>query len=282
MKIGKDVFADIKKLNIIFIFARYLSYISGIFFYYLLPLRKKVQLKNLNLAFLNKNNIKSISKKNYIAITSIFIEILILRILPEKFIRKYVKISKEDYTLISKYDKRLIFLTGHFGNWEIAALSVALQINRPFYVLGKKQSGKFSAKFIKKIRERFGNKEIYTGLNIKELLSALNDEKALGIVGDQRGPKESIQIEFFGRKTFVQTGFAKIAIKTDTPILLGFVVRNNDYLFDLKIREIDYKNINTDFDGKVSFIMQTYFSELEKIIRLNPEQYFWLHNIWKY
>jgi len=271
-------------IKIVLFLAKCISITLGYLFYYLFPIRKNVQLKNLNIAFphYSKDEINRIARINYIEVFHIFIEVIFLRFISKENVKKMILFNADFNNLIDKYPGKLMFLTGHLGNWEVAGLSGALNLNRKFSVLAKKQASGFAAKFIKDTRELYGNKEIYTGANIKELLNALNREEIVAIVADQRGPRESIKINFFNHPTSVQIGFAKIALKTNTPIILGAAVRQNNNLFKIEFEEIDYINYDGSEDEKIIYILNRYYNFLEKLIKINPEQYFWLHNLWKY
>ncbi len=58
------------------------------------------------------------------------------------------------------------------------------------------------------------------------------------MVADQRGPEESIKINFFGRDLTVLTGPAILALKTGAPVLYGISVRQDDYSYKSVLTEI--------------------------------------------
>lgn len=272
------------KLKLVLFLAKCISVTLGYLFYYLFPIRKNVQLKNLKIAFphYSKSKINKIALLNYIEVIHIFVEVIFLRFISKINVKKMILVPEDFMRLMEKYPGKIMFLTGHLGNWEVAALSGALNLNRKFSVLAKKQASGFAAKFIKNTRELYGNKEVYTGANIKELLNALNKEEIVAIVADQRGPRESIKLNFFNYQTSVQTGFAKIALKTNTPIILGAAIRQSNNFFKIEFEEIDYLNFTGSDEEKLIFILDRYYTFLQKLIKINPEQYFWFHNLWKY
>lgn len=259
---------------------RYISIISGYFFYYLLPVRKKVVISNLKQA--NIKDIKKNAKLTYVHFINVFLEVILLRFCSRKFAEYLIQLEDVDLNkFIKNENKAVIFLTGHLGSWEVAAISGSINLGLQFNILAKKQSSSFSADFIKKVREKYGNKEIYTGLNMKELLRAIENKQVIAIAGDQRGARESITIKYFGRDTHIQTGVARIAVKRDVKIILSGAVKQKNLRYKPVYESLDYSNILSE-DEKIKYIMQTYFEFLEKIIRQYPDQYFWMHNIWKY
>ena len=266
-------------------FLRFTSFFIGIIFYYIIPLRKKVVIENLKTAFpnLSDQEIKNLAFKNYISVAKTFIEIIKLETTSAEWILENVKIDNEE--IITKHlDKKdsVIFLTAHFGNWEFGALTFGLKFNFSMNVLAKPQSNEYVTNFMSKVRTKFGNREIFTGSSVKDLYKALLNKESIGVVGDQRGSKEGPRVKFFNRDTAVYTGTATMALKTKSPIVTVFVSRQSDNTYIAHIDEISLENLPENQDEKVLEINQRYFNILEKTIQKYPEQWFWMHKIWKY
>ena len=102
------------------------------------------------------------------------------------------------------------------------------------------------------------------------------------MVADQRGPIESIKLEFFGRKTSVYTGPAVLALKMNTPIIYGISVRQPDFSYKVILDEISKENLPEDYDERVKVLSKRMLKYLEEAIRKNPEQWFWMHKRWKH
>jgi len=101
-------------------------------------------------------------------------------------------------------------------------------------------------------------------------------------VADQRGPKEGVKVDFFGKKVAVYTGPAALALKTGAPILCGIPIRANDSKYRITLVEIPTNNIPDSEEEKILEISQRYTSYLEEVIREHPEQWLWMHKRWKY
>ncbi|MDX1700928.1 MAG: hypothetical protein R3250_09940, partial [Melioribacteraceae bacterium] len=94
-------------------------------FYHLLGIRKKIVHKNLRIAFpnLSESAVKKLAFENYKSLAVTLIEIFSV----EKMSKDQIKdrFSTEGFEIIYdklKIGKGLILLTGHFGNWELAAI----------------------------------------------------------------------------------------------------------------------------------------------------------------
>lgn len=104
----------------------------------------------------------------------------------------------------------------------------------------------------------------------------------IGMVGDQRGPKDGMRVKFFNRSTSVFPGTAAMAVKNGSPIFTLFLERIGNVKFRAHVEEIDTTDLPEDDDEKLFKINQQYMSILEKTIRKAPEQWLWMHKIWKH
>lgn len=259
----------------------------GLFCYYLIPIRKKTVIENLKKAFPEKSNkeIKTITRGTYKNIFITFIELIYFPVSSKEEIEKLFEVDDERKALVEKlYDKKkgLMFLSAHFGSWEVGALSAALQLNQPFFVLAQKQSSDFFTKWLIKAREVHGNKTIWIGKSVRHIYEALKQGEIVGIVGDQRGPKESLRVNFFNSPTSLHPGTAYFIIKTECNVIVGFAVRKKDKNYTAIFEKLDTDNLPANQDEAIRELNQRYIIILEKYVRQYPDQYFWMHKIWKY
>ena len=120
------------------------------------------------------------------------------------------------------------------------------------------------------------------GINVKEIYKAIYNKEIVGVVGDQRGPKENgVRVNLFGHSTSTYPGTAAIAIKLKAKLITAMVYRKNDFKYDCVFEEIKLPETE-DIDVAIKEINQKYMNILEKFVTLYPEQWFWMHNIWKY
>jgi KDO2-lipid IV(A) lauroyltransferase len=261
--------------------SRFLAYIS----YQLIGIRRKTVESNLSRAFPEKSRseIKRLAFKIYEAIAVTFLEILRLNKMNPDKIKKIF--SDEGFEKIHRkleQDKGLIFLTGHFGNWEIGAIATNIYLGQGLSVLVKKQKNPYVANWLTAFRERLGNTEITLGTSVKELYKAVKSRKIVGIVGDQRGTREGVKVKFFGETTYTFPGTAAIALRTGCPVVVMLCPRQSDGSYKAIIEEIDHSEFTGSENEKIQQFNQKYMSILEGVIRQYPEQWFWMHNIWKY
>ncbi len=268
-----------------FNFIRRVAKLFGNFIFYFIPIRKSVVLSNLSIAFpeKSKKELLTIARKSYESIMITFTELLLFPYLSSEFVKSQFTLLNMDM-IDRKYKegKGLIFWTGHFGSWEMGAMGGSLVLGYPFYVLAKKQSNQAINDYLTKAREAHGNKMVWLGPSVKQLFLVLKKGGVLGIVGDQRGPQNSIRVNFFGRPTAFYTGTAQIIEKTNCNVVFGAIARTKNYKYVGDTEELDLSLLPKDSNEKIRAINQSYALFLEKYIRIHPEQYFWMHNLWKY
>ena len=74
-----------------------------------------------------------------------------------------------------------------------------------------------------------------------------------------------------------------LAIKTKAPILYGLTIRQPDYSYTCcKYLKISTENLPDEEEKQIQEVSQRHMAFLESAIRKHPEQWLWMHNIWKY
>jgi KDO2-lipid IV(A) lauroyltransferase len=265
--------------------SRKFASLLALFFYYLLPIRKAVVLDNLKHAFpeLKQTEIEKIAFGSYKNFAITLVEILYLPWMTKEQIKSVVNFN--NISLIDKKYKEangVILLAAHFGNWEYCAISGGVQLNKKFSVVVKPQRNIYVNEWMNKARTRWTNDVVPLGVSIRNIIAVLKNKGIVAMAADQRGPEESIKLDFFGRKTSVYTGPAILSLKMNIPIIYGITIRQPDFTYVSDIVEISKDNLPDDFDAKVSILSARLLKYLEDVIRAYPEQWFWMHKRWKH
>ncbi len=258
--------------------------LKGKLFYYIIPIRKKTAIDNLKLAFpgINDAEIKSIIKGCYVNVITVIAEFFYMSKLTVNKLSKLLQV--ENIELINeKLNKRkgIIFISGHFGNWELTAFGVAKLIGNPLNVVVKEQTNKRVNNGIEEIRSSGGNKMIDMRNSLRDILNALKNNGMVAMLGDQAAPKENVKVNFFVKDVPTFEGTAKIAIKTGASVLFGVSMRNADGTYSLRLHEIDtsmYKEAN---DENIKALTQAHTDLLAGYIEQRPDHWLWFHRRFK-
>jgi KDO2-lipid IV(A) lauroyltransferase len=265
--------------------SRKFSSIIAFFFYYILPIRKKVVIDNLKHAFPDFTNekIKDIAYSSYKNFCLTLAEILYMPWLTENQLVKIMVCENRDL-IVKRFDEGngVILLSAHLGNWEYLATSVAAQINKKFSVVVKPQRNPFVDRWMNKYRTKWTNEIVPLGVSIRNIFSVLLNRGIVAMVADQRGPKESIKLKFFERMTSVYTGPAVLSLKTNSPIIYGISIRQKDLNYKVDLIEVDRNNLPDNQEEKIKALTERMLKILEEIIKQNPEQWLWMHKRWKH
>ena len=265
--------------------SRKFASILALLFFYIIPIRKNVTIDNLKHAFpeYTDKKIKEIAFNCYTSFGITLIEILCLPWLDESDMKNAV--SNFEIDLIQKkYDEGngLIFLSAHLGNWEYLAASAGLQIGKKVSIIVKPQRNPYVNNWMNRNRIKWTNEVVPLGISIRNIYTVLLKKGIVALLADQRGPKDSIKLNFFGRLTSVYTGPAALSLKSHAPIVYVIISRQKDYSYKAEVTEIDGNNLPENFDEKVKVLSERCLIYLENVIRKYPEQWLWMHNRWKH
>lgn len=266
-------------------FSRKFSSVIAFIFYHFIPIRKKVVFDNLKHAFPDypEDKIEEIAYGSYKSFCLALAEILYMPWLSEEELKNIMVCKNRNFILERLSEGNgVILLSAHFGNWEYLATSVAAQINQKFYVVVKPQRNPYVDEWMNRARTRWTNEVVPLGVSIRQIFSVLLNKGIVAMVADQRGPKESIKLEFFGRLTSVYTGPAVLSLKTNSPIIYGISTRRKDLNYDVDLIEVDRSNLPENQDDKIKVLSERMIKVLEDIISKNPEQWLWMHKRWKH
>ena len=264
---------------------RYLGKIVGSFVYFVVPIRKKVVIENLRKAFPEKglSEIKLIARRTYQNITITFFELMYIPNCTREEVKSFIEIENLDVCKkILSQEKGFIFLTGHFGSWEVAALSLPIHLDIKMHVLAQPQRNSYITKWLNDARELFATKVIWVGVSVRHIIEALKKGETVCIAGDQRGPVESERINFLNVPTSYHMGTPAIILKTNSEVVVGFAIRQKDFNYKMRLTELDLANLPSDKSMQVVEVERRYIQILDKFVRQYPDQYFWMHKIWKY
>ena len=265
--------------------SRKISLILTFFFFYVVPIRKKVVFDNLQKAFpeFDGKKIKKVAFKCYKSFIISFVEILYMPKMSRNEIINILSVDNADI-ITNKYthNKGVILLSAHFGNWELIAASVSARINIPFHVVVKHQRNPYVDKWMNSMRTKWNNKIVRLGISIRNVYKELKNKNLVAMVADQRGPADGLRVKFFGLDTAIYAGPAILAIKTGAPVIFGITIRQPDFSYKVILEEINLNDLPESEEEKIKEISQRLTSFLEKFVRKYPEQWLWMHKIWKY
>ena len=178
---------------------------------------------------------------------------------------------------IKKNKKQVVFISGHFNNFELMAMQIesyginVAAIYRPLNNI-------FLNKKMEKIRKNYiCKKQIKKGRSgTREMLELFKDGSSIALMIDQR-VSEGIQVNFFNRKCSTTTIPAQLVKKYNCEVIPVYIERKNKINFEITFS----KAIKFENKDNVEDITLKLNSILENMILKNVDQWIWTHNRWK-
>jgi len=198
-------------------------------------------------------------------------------------LNRYVIFDNEDaLSQALKKGRGVFILTGHFGNWELMSAAVALRFNAKGAVVVRPADFAPADRLLENLRSRFGTEIIPKKRAMKKLLAAKKENKAIGILLDQNVDwYEGVFVPFLGKLACTNKGLALVALRTGSPVISAFSVRQSDgrfrVVFGDEVPLLRTGDKIKDIEDNTALFTQI----IEKYVSRYPDQWFWFHKRWK-
>ena len=170
----------------------------------------------------------------------------------------------------------VLIATAHFGNWELSAFAHAL-MTAPMHVVVRPLDNARLDDFVERRRALSGNQIISKREAAREILRALKNGDAVGILIDQNTAiEEGVFIDFFGKKACAGAGFAKLAHHSGAAVIPGYALWS-----EAERKYVLYFDAEIPMSGQVQADTQRIHAHLEQVILRHADQYLWIHRRWK-
>ena len=242
---------------------------------------KKTSFANLSIAFPNlndpqKNKIMNNMWINYGKIFSEYMFIEKFRT-SSKFSDRIIIENQGELEKIKLSKKPVIFISGHFNNFELMAMHLE-KSGIDLAAVYRPLNNSLLNPIMENIRKKYiCKKQIKKGITgTKELLKEFKKGTSIALMIDQR-VSEGIEIDLFGKKALTTTIPAQFIKKFDVAVVPVYIERLIDNKFKLKI----FENIKFSKNDSIDMITLKLNKILEEMIMTNPEQWIWTHSRWK-
>lgn len=249
-------------------------------FVFLGPILKsnKIAKKNLKIIDhkISNDEMKKIIEKMWKNYGITFIEYVYL-----KYFRKnnsYLSVKDEgNLTQIIKEKKPVIFVSGHFANFELMSMEISkkgIQLATVYRPL----NNFFLNPFMEFLRKKYICKnQIKKGIGgVRESINYLKKKNSIALMIDQR-VSEGEKIDFFNKSAFTTTLPAQLSIKFNIDILPVYIERDKENNYKIEFQKRIHPK---DFSNKIE-LTKKLNRVLEKMVVRNLYQWILTHNRWK-
>ncbi len=194
--------------------------------------------------------------------------------------------QKEEVVKALYCDRPVLFLSGHFGNWETGISSFGL-LGFSMSIVARDLDNPYLDAWFRRFRSQSGHQIISKKGGFDRMADVLAEGGTIALLGDQDAGRRGMFVDFFGKPASTHRAIALMALQYDALICVGYSRRLEDRFHDglpmhyeVGCEEvIDPRTIKSD--DEVAEITRRYSAALERAIRKAPEQYFWVHRRWK-
>jgi len=188
----------------------------------------------------------------------------------------------ENYERAYARGKGVLFLTAHFGGWELSAFTHSLH-GHWMHIVMRPMDNPYLDRLIQRYRTMYGNKTVSKDDFVRGLLAAMKAGEAVGILMDTNmTPPQGVFVNFFGIPACTASGLARIALRTDAAVVPGFTIWDESLgkyrlRFDPALALVRTGDLEADILANT----QKFTAVIEDYVRKYPEQWLWVHRRWK-
>lgn len=265
--------------------ARALGITIGLLAYACYPRLRRVGMRNLDIAFPNKTRTekKKILRQVYKNLGRQLAEFCLFpRYTKENVDKIAVYDGFENFAEADARGKGMLFITAHFGGWEIGSFVHSLH-GHPLNIVIRPLDNIYLNAMVDRYRTLHGNSTFPKRDFARALLSSMKRGETVGILMDTNmTPPQGAFVDFFGVPACTATGLARVALHTDAAVVPGFTIWDKE-LGKYRIRfDPAIKLVRTGDDEADAVTNTAVFTKvIENYVARYPEQWLWVHRRWK-
>jgi len=204
------------------------------------------------------------------------------KITPDNIGRLVTYEGLENYTRAAAQGRGVLFLTGHVGAWELCAFAHGAAGN-PLNFLVRRLDNPMIDRMIDRYRCLSGNRTIDKSDAVRPVLAALKRREAVGFLIDVNTfEDQGVFCDFFGIPACTTTGLAVFALRTEAPVVPGFLIWDETLKRHCLRFEPELPLVRTgDFKEEVRLTTAAFTRVIEQYARNNPDHWLWVHKRWK-
>jgi KDO2-lipid IV(A) lauroyltransferase len=186
------------------------------------------------------------------------------------------------FDAVCKSGKPILLVTGHFGNFELAAPLVA-RLGKKAHLVARPMDNPYVDDMMRKFRERNGHKMLSKNGDAKIMWDVLADGGTVCTLADQDAGQKGLFVDFFGRPASTHRGIAMMAVRNNAIIVVGGLRNVGGILkYMAHATDVIYPHEYNGSRNSVLAVTQRMTKAIERLVHLDPHQYFWLHRRWKH
>ena len=182
-------------------------------------------------------------------------------------------------------DKRgVIFLSGHFGNWELLAgwyAQYALKHGHELSIVTQELHDQDVSRYVERIRRNVKLGLIPKETSTQRFARLLKNGAHIALLNDIAGSNRVI-VPFMGHDATNMPGPAVMSMLSGAPIVPVFIYRDAPFSHEIEFFDpIKMPDKSLSHEERMKRIILECNEVYERVIRMRPDLWFWLHKRWR-
>ncbi len=175
----------------------------------------------------------------------------------------------------------VVFVTGHFGCWEVLGLCGSA-LGGTLWTVARMFDNVFAQRHVQRLRESAGQRMLPKEGAFRHMVRLVREGRNVALLMDQDVRRHGVFVDFFGRPASTTPAAARIALRTGAPVAFVYARqvpgRNR---FRVVLKDVVWPRPGADRRKEVRRITQRITGDLEEVVREAPDEWLWLHRRWK-
>lgn len=180
-------------------------------------------------------------------------------------------------------DQKIIFITGHYSNWELLAPALATKFNFTLAAVGRRLNSKLMNQILIKNRQQFGVEMIDRQGAMKGMIKALKENKPVGLLLDQSlyEHQGALKVDFFGKNAGHSPAASILGRMFNATVIPVFISTDDYEQYEVNFYDPLPIQHTDDKETDILQMTQAQANITQKVIEKKPEEWFWVHKRWK-
>ncbi|MDP2851445.1 MAG: lipid A biosynthesis lauroyl acyltransferase [Sulfuricurvum sp.] len=187
--------------------------------------------------------------------------------------------NREKVDAILAQGSGIIFVSAHFGNWELGGAALSSLIT-PLSSIYKGFSRSEFDSYLLEARSRHKMALAEKKGALKHMAKTLKNNGSVLLMIDQgSNPQYGVSADFFGYPAYHSSTAAHLSSKFNTPIVGVYITSEDEKNYTVAFEDpIDVEGVNEE---AIVAATGEQIDALERLIRAHPKLWFWCHKRWK-
>ncbi len=173
------------------------------------------------------------------------------------------------------HGRGVILAAPHLGNWELLAIGLARRALAG-HAVSRTLENPLIDRWVVRFRTQTGLRLIDKKGGVREAVRTLRDGGILLVLPDQYGGSTGVPVRYFGTETRVHGIVGALAGRLGSPVVFATCIRTGPAQYRLRFSDLPIPG-----DAQPEAVTQAVFDAIERSVREAPEQWLWVHELWR-